>query len=486
MVMNILRSRKFAKRVMFVLLILIIPAFVLWGAGNITRGPEFIGRINEKNIYPKDLAKSLQGIRTQLIFTYYGDYNTLNQILRNRSLMNFMAWERLILLSSAQESGNRIADKDVLSFVGQHPIFQRQGTFDREVYNYVLRNSLSIDARQFEELVRENMQVQLLRQEILADVSVSDEELLEAYKKVNDIVDLSYFTIDKGMFSEEVTVTSEDAKKYFDNNEELFFKPPKVQVEYIEFPYENAAERDKVIRQIEKLYPQLIEFPGKFSETAENAGLRHTETAPFTREDVVPGVAFFKGFQDMAFSIKQGEISRPLFSSEEEAGSAYILRKTNEIPPAPLTFEEVREDLILGLTDRELISLSEEKAGEFYTQIIETDMTYDEAAKALRQQIKTTGPITARDYIENIGPAERVVFLARETSVGEVTPPITFKGGVLLVRVEGIAPADETDFEEQKENARKNFLLRKQMAAMDKWFKENSDNSELTVNLNEL
>ena len=69
MVMNVLRSRKFAKRVLFALLVLIIPAFVLWGVGSITQKPPVIGQIGRQKVRIDDLAKSAQGARIQILLT---------------------------------------------------------------------------------------------------------------------------------------------------------------------------------------------------------------------------------------------------------------------------------------------------------------------------------------------------------------------------------------------------------------------------------
>ena len=93
MVLNILRSKKVAKKVLLGLLILIVPAFVLWGVGNLGEGPPSVGKISGRTISARDLAESVQGIHAQLVFSYYGDFQALNRILQNRSLINNMAWE---------------------------------------------------------------------------------------------------------------------------------------------------------------------------------------------------------------------------------------------------------------------------------------------------------------------------------------------------------------------------------------------------------
>ena len=485
MVLKILRSRKIAKRVLIGLLILIIPAFILWGAGNITKGPELIGLIGKQKIYPADFAKSSQGIKIQILFTYYGDLNALNQILKNRPLINFMAWERLVLLDEARNRKIPVTNNDVLSFISGHPLFRRNGVFDKNIYNYILRNNLSIGPRQFEELIRENLQVRSLRQDLLKDVNVSEEDVLEYYKRDNDQVELSYIIIDKGSFTGKAAVSAEEVKKFYDANKDKFFEPARVEVEYVEFPYKNSSEKNSVTRQIEKIHPELSEFPTRFAQTAEKYGLRHGKTGLFSRKDVIPGVTFFKGFYNAAFAMKKGEISPPVFSSPEK-GTAYVLRKIKDTLPRHQEFEEVRPNIVKGLTERKSLLLAKEKADGFYDRMTKTGVTLEEAANELDQKIQKTEPVTFNGYIENIGQAGEIVIRARETGRGGITHPIIIEKGALLARVDNILPADEAGFEEKKELLRKNLLMQKQMNTLEKWFRENTTKVQLKKRLEEL
>jgi hypothetical protein len=485
MVLKVLRSKKFAKRVLLGVLILIIPAFILWGAGSITKGPALIGQIDKQKIYLDDFAKSRQGIKIQVLFTYYGDLETLNQILKNRPIINFMAWERLVLLREVKNRKISIANNDVLSFISQHPLFRRNGVFDKEVYNYILRNNLSIGPRQFEELVRENLQIKLLRQDLLKDISISEEDVLEYYRMLNDQIELSYIIIDMAPFVEEVTVSDEEAKNFYEANKDKFFEPAKVQVEYIEFPYENAVEKNSVTREIEEIYPELSKFPTRFAQTADKYGLRCGNTPPFSRKDVIPGITFFKEFHDIAFAMKEGEISPPIFSSAEK-GAAYVLRKVRDIPPRHQSFEEVRPNIEENIAGRKALLLAEKKANDLYAEITETGVTLEKAADTMDQRIEETGPVTFSGYIENVGPAGMIVARARETGQGGIIPPIIIKKGVFVARVDNILPADETGFEENKETLRDNLLAQQQMAALEKWFKEEAPKAQLRKALEEL
>jgi len=485
MVLHVLRSRKFARRVLLGVLILIIPAFVLWGVGNIGQGPDLVGTIGKQKIYEDDLAESVQGIKIQILFSYYANGEALNQMLRNRPLLTRMAWERLILLDAARESGFRASDKDIVRFISLHPLFSRDGSFDKEVYDNILRNYLGLGPRQFEEFVRQNLRVSAFRDELLKDVAVSEEEALDFYKKTSDKVEISFLVADAGAFAGDATVSDDDAKRYYDANRENIVRPEKVEIEYIELPYGSDEEKGRALAELEKIYPELREDPSRLAEIAEKHGMTHAATGEFSRDDVVPGVPFFKDFHETAFAIEEGAISPPVLSGGDN-GSVYILRKLKVIPPRPKSFQESKEEIILFLEKKKRFEMAENKAAELYEKITEAGLTIEGAGLEIKQQPTKAGPMSFNYYMDGVGPAEAIVFKALDAGENGIIPPVRVQRGYLIGRVDKVIPADEAEFEENKEMIQRNLLARRQMAEMDKWMKENPRNARLKKPLNML
>ncbi|MFH1304887.1 MAG: peptidylprolyl isomerase [Candidatus Omnitrophota bacterium] len=472
MVLNILRSRKFSRRILLAVLILILPAFVLWGMGSVTSRPDLIGEIGRRKIYLDDFAKSRRGIKAQVLFSYYGDYAALNQILNNRSMLNLMAWERLLLLEAARDKKIRVANADVLSFIARHPLFQRNGIFQREAYESILRNTLSMTPRQFEELVRENLRVRILRQEILKNTDVSEKELLEYYGSLHDQVELSYVLLNKSVFMPEKQPSDEEIKKFYETNIIRYTEMPKTEVEYIALPYADNDGKNSVLETAEKIYAQLETSSSGFSETAEKFGLRYGKTSPFSREDTIPGIVFFKEFPEAAFSLKKGETSSLIFPPREK-GTAYILRKIKDTPPRKLSFQEAREAAIKDLSGEEALARANEEARISYAKTKMGSDTLEETAQKFGLKVQQTGPISSEGYVENVGSAKKMVAAARKLAPGDIVPPISLENGTVLARIDRIVPASEAAFEEEKAKLREALLIRKQMQALEAWFREN-------------
>jgi hypothetical protein len=186
------RSKAVTKAVLWILLILILPAFVMWGTASISRskekGPTFVGTIDGKKISFDDFYEQILGVRCQLILNYGNQPEVLRELARNMPLVAKIAWRRLVMLQEAKRYEVVVNDKEVVGYLQSHPLFMRNGKFDDKIYAYILRYNVGLSPRSFEETIRKNLQITKLETLLTKDVSVSDEEAVrefdEEYKKV--------------------------------------------------------------------------------------------------------------------------------------------------------------------------------------------------------------------------------------------------------------------------------------------------------------
>ncbi|MGD2279206.1 MAG: peptidylprolyl isomerase, partial [Candidatus Omnitrophota bacterium] len=299
-------------------------------------------------------------------------------------------------------------------------------------------------------------------------------------------VDISYILIDKDLYLDKISVQPEETREFYEENKDMFFSPAKVGIEYLRIPYEEAEDKDAAVEQSRKIYAELTRSPEKFGEIAEKNKLDYGKTKPFSREELIPGIKSGENLHNIAFSLKEGEVSPPVLSGPKK-GSIYIIRKTEYIAPELLEFEKVEEGIISALSSVKCIRLADEKANDIYGRIAGREMTLEKAGKLNGQLVKTETGIKADGYIQNIGPAGPIVTRALKSGEGEVVSPIIIKEkGALLVRVDKIIPADEAGFEEKKDELRRNFLARKQIEAVEKWMEKNSSRIKLRRSLSDL
>lgn len=485
MVLAVLRSRKFKKNILWGLLILILPAFVLWGIGSVTSKPQVLGQINGKKISTEDFETARQGIRAQVILSYFGDNAAMNNILANRPLLNYMTWERLLYLEAAKKDRITVKNDDVRAFLSSHPLFMKNGAFDRTAYDYLLKNAFSMDARKFEELVRENLTIKTYRQKLLQNVSVSEEEALTIYEKTNSKVVLSYIVFPTESFYAASAPEETEVLLFYEENKDEMYSPPKVDVAYIEAGFTDAASRASAEKTMVDVYEEVSADPDEMERIAGRNNLKYGRTGPFSREELPRDTTFSQEFQDAAFSLPPGEVSVP-FASSGEKGGVYILFKKADIAPKPLSFDEAKPRITKFLSNAKALGMAEERASKIYESLVSESTDMRKAAEQAGLQIMTTKEITYKDYIENAGPGGETVFAALSAGVGKYLEPVLTEKGVLIARVEKIVPADRNVFDGDKENITKGILVRKQMATLDEWLAARSRDIKLNRPLEEM
>ncbi len=479
MVMRILRSRKVAKWVLIALLILIIPAFVLWGAGSMSKSPSAIGTIDGQKVMPKDFLESMKATRIQILLSHYGNFENMNKILKNRSIMNQLAWERLIMLKAAEKKRYKVTNRDVLVFIASIPLFQKKGTFDKTFYDYILRNNLSMEPREFEELVRQNIIIQTFRNDLLKDLAVSDDEAKENYALMNDQMDFSYVFVDKNIFKDQVSSSDKDAEQYFQDNPRFFYTPEKAEFEVVEISFEDDVEKSSIENRVRKIYAALVTDPENMESIAASEGLLYSSPEAITATEMIPGVTYTQTIQETTAGLSQGELSPPL-SSGSGNGEFYIIRKKGTIAPAPLPYAQAKDSIVEMLTTKEQLTLAKEKADTIYLDLSSDNISLEDVATQLNSKVKPTGTVSYSDYIETLGPAQHLISLAKHKKNGtRYLEPVQVQNGFILVRIDKTTPADTSSFNDTKESIKATLLMSKQMKAMDEWLRNDAPQTEL-------
>ncbi|MFH0764763.1 MAG: SurA N-terminal domain-containing protein [Candidatus Omnitrophota bacterium] len=211
--LKLMRNKKVTKFVLWGTLILILPAFVIWGAGSIgkskEKGPTYAGLIDGKKISFDDFAGSLGAVRCQIFLNYFSQPQVLDAIMKNKEFSGKLAWDMLVMSREAKKRKIKVSDAEVITFIQGHPLFSRGGKFDDRIYEYILRNNLSVYPRSFEEIVRNNLAVQKMNNTLTKDIKVTDEEILDRYKIDNKDFDEEKFKKEKDEYSRKAL----DAKK---------------------------------------------------------------------------------------------------------------------------------------------------------------------------------------------------------------------------------------------------------------------------------
>ena len=362
--LKLFRNKNVTKAVLWGLLILILPAFVLWGSGSLGRsekkGPTYVGAIENKKVSFENFAQSLTSIRCQIILNYYGTPKSLESLLKNKAFIGKLAWDRLILIKKAQAARMKVPDKDVVKFISSHPIFLRDGRFDSRAYEYFLKNSLGLYPRTFEELVRENLMIQKLTDKITKDITITDAEVMKSYGEFNSRFKISYIFVPSAAFMDkEQVITDSEMRKFYEEHKQDFIaqikdaegKEASRRTATFDETKDNikkflieAKARSLALESAGKTYEELRGLMDdkklSFESAASRLGFKPQESQPFARSDKLEGLGEMGWAAAAAAELKKDEVSKPV----EAGAGALIFRVTQTLPFDEEAFKKERGD----------------------------------------------------------------------------------------------------------------------------------------------
>lgn len=439
-----LRNKKTAKKVWIVLCILILPAFVFWGLGGVMRSQkesEYIGKIFGKKISLLEYQDALEAIRNQAIIQFGDKFSEIAAQLD----LNAQALERLVLLVEAKKRRIKATDAEVVKFIQNYPFFQKQnGQFDKKIYAELLKYVFHTQERAFEEESRQNIILAKLYKEVIKDLTLSEEEIKEAYLKANQEITIDYIAAMPLDFAKDITPKEEELKDYFTKNSLQFKQPLSFNIEYISLRPED---------DIKKVTPPLNK-KSDLNKIAKDFNLEIKETGFFTQTEPIPVIGWSPEILGLILSAKPKEVLPPIRTEK----NYYILRLKEKRESNIPDFEKIK--------DKVKIKFIEDKSREIAKAKIEECLNKGADFKKLAntQGLKsdTTKPFKYGAYIEGIGASDDFWLGATKLKEDEASTVITVPSGFYIIKVKSRAPIDEKKFGAEKAEFSQRLLLEKQ------------------------
>lgn len=226
---------------------LVCVAFILWGAhswltssGSTNNAP---ASVNGKDITTTELTHSYQRLlqerRMQLGANFVLDPQT-EQRLQQLALQKLVISRALV--QSAEDNGLRYTPNQVAHVISGISAFQQDGRFSTAKFTQVLDN-MGFSADGFFSSIREAMLINQLRFGIIASSFSLPDEVTEAIQLMNQQRDIAFTVIPKTIAINQVVVTEDEIKKYYDTHQEQFTTPPIVTVQYVQLSLSDFAQR---------------------------------------------------------------------------------------------------------------------------------------------------------------------------------------------------------------------------------------------------
>lgn len=520
--LDLMRKKKnsIVIKIVFVVIVLsfIGTMFLVWGEGRSGIGGRsgYAAKVNGSKISLEEYQNAYERIRN-VYQQIYGQSipAEMEKVLGLKKVALDGLIDNLLVMKEAKGMGIKVSKEDVTNAIAAMPTFQKDGAFNFDLYQQLLKNN-RMTPKDFEEGQKNELILKKARQAIKDKAVVSDEDALAQFKKENDKIDLEYVSYAPSDVLGEVKLTEAELNEYLQKNQADFKTPEKVAISYILLdPSRQAAKMAVTEDEIQTYYQKNIDkYQGKdgilplkdikdkvkadalrqkaakqsfelaadtlykniksgdLNLVAGQLGLKVQETPVFAANAPIAALAGEAAVLKKAFELKQGELGGPVETSK----GIYILkvkeRKDSVVPP----LAEIRAAVEQKAKVAKSLDLAKKKAEDAAKQLV--------AKAALKTQTTGSFGFSAKGDVPGIGNAPELMEAAFKLTSAAPAVDTPFKVGSrwYAVRLKQRIEAPKSDFDKTKDELKKKLLPKKQDDALAAWIKELRAKAKIEIN----
>ncbi len=481
--------RSHQRKLMTVVAVLTIVAFVvLYNAGSL----ETLGRSDFAKIYGRSVSMTelqrearLAGLAVDLGL---GEYVSALSAGQDPDSVDDFVFNSIILRREAEDLGIRPTTEDIKNAITGLPIFQTNGQFDSQKYISFSENALAprgFSESQIEEVVRDSMRFERVRDLIEAPVAIQEGEILNTAKEFQKVRgQVIYF--DQMDFMDNAEIPEETIVAAYERAKPQLNAPEHRAVEYVTFSLpeaEKALEGTERVKALQKVADASLEFADKaaastFAATLSESGLTPRTTLDFTAQGLV---VTEDGLPSAAASLADPlqVLARPVFQLRgnskvtgviRDDETFYVANLIRESPSRTLTLDESRAQLVQGLRLEAARGRMEEAAVTGMATVREAlaaGQSFSDAATSagLRVEAFDASPMDNVALPEQRRYAEAAIFL----NPGELGEYIPTGSGGFAVMLENREPLDDATLAEQREVIEQVLMTRRASVLFYDW-----------------
>ncbi|MEJ5991874.1 SurA N-terminal domain-containing protein [Ramlibacter sp. PS3R-8] len=450
--------RKHMKIMQFVLFLLIVPSFVLFGVqgyDSMRQKGDAVAKVDGHEIMQGDwdeahraevdrLRQQMPNLDAKLLDSPEARYGTLERLVRDRVMQSAVLKSNLLVGDQrvARELQNnetiaslRGADgkldieryRQLLAARGMTPEqFENQVRNDlavRQVITGVTQSGFTPPAQANVALASyfEKREVQVVRfptQEYRARVEATDAELQAYYKdhpemfQAPEQASIEYVVLDLSAAQKGLAINEADLKTYYEQNASRVGDQEERRASHILVEVPKGAPADvkqKARARAEELLAQVKKAPDSFAEVAKKNSQDTGSAAQGGDLDWFrAGTLAAKPLEDAAFALKaKGEIAGPV---ESEYGY-HVVKLTDLKAPQRRTFEEMKPELEAQMRKEQAQKKYAEAAEAFSNGVYEQSDSLKPVADKLKLEIRTAQAVGRTPQPGATGPLANPKFL---------------------------------------------------------------------------
>lgn len=296
--MNILRSKQ--KAILWFLVIIITPAFVIWGVGsmgNSSSGGNTIAMVNGEPISVQEFYQQFSQRYEQTLKMYESYFGALDKN-QKENIYNSVALEtaetvinQRILADYAKKIGIVVTvdeiREDLKRQLSMYGDMLTDGKFDDKKFTKWIADMPEAEMARIEYDIRSQLLLRKAYEAVTLHANVSPDEVAASYLQTNRTVAFAYASAPVADYFTGVALTDEEVRAYYDMNKELYRMPAQVSLEYVAIsPRDIMASIEVTDQEAETYYSKNKNTFAKDEVNVEY--IRFANTEFMTKVNVTP------------------------------------------------------------------------------------------------------------------------------------------------------------------------------------------------------
>ncbi len=479
---------------------IIVIVFVFLGVGSFgSKRNDSVAFINDEPITIKEYQQAYKTLVDQMRARFGKNLNDdiLKALNVKQQAIDALIQEKLILIE-ADKLDISVSDQELQESLLSIKAFQTDGQFNLDQYKKVLSlNSLNPEI--FEQGQMNSLIQQKVRNLVLSAVNVSDLEARSWYVFQNTKTAVDYLLFNPVEYSD-IVPDEQQVEKFYAENKEKYKSETKIRARYLKFSPEDFKDKavvgDAAVSEYYEQHPEQFKIPEKVEArhiliklaqdaadaAVEDAQKRATEIyekasagedfeqlakqyseGPSKESGGYLGVfekkSMVEPFADAAFSMKAGDISKPV----RTMFGWHIIQVMARFDASTQTLAQASNKIKKDLEQQEMQNLAYYKAGEAFDAVIDGD-DFEQVALIANRKIVDTEAFGMNGEGLEIADNTGFARTAFELSVDDISDVKQFGDAYYLIKViEKIDPMVQ-ELDQVKDRVTKELRLKLQTA----------------------
>lgn len=241
--LHFIRERAQGWVAWFIVGLISIP-FALWGVNSYLTGPSdaVVARVNGEPIQQVEYKKALQQYKDRMrnVMGENFDPSMFDGLGMKQNVLDGLV-EQKLLISAGKDLGQSVSDEALFNIIKSTAAFQIKGVFDADVYSMALAR-VGLNPAQYEAQLRVDVLTQELAENTQRSVIVTDYDLNTVLRLEKQTREIAYGVITAMEQVDEIEVTDEAVRRYYDEHLTNYMAPEQVVVDYVELSVEELSK----------------------------------------------------------------------------------------------------------------------------------------------------------------------------------------------------------------------------------------------------